>query len=58
MAIITMAIVIGVVGGTKLYLGVTRSRPILFLVILLIISLIALYTKKKAYQLILVLLTP
>ena len=57
MAIITMAIVIGVVGRTKLYLGVTRSRPILFLVILLIISLIALYTEKKAYQLILVLLT-
>jgi hypothetical protein len=57
MAIITMAIVIGVVGGTKLYLGVTRSRPILFLVILLVL-LIALYTKKKAYQLILVLLTP
>ena len=54
MSTIIMAIAIGVVRGTKMYLGITRGRPILFLVILLIVSLIPFYSKKRADQLILV----
>lgn len=36
-------LVIVSVGGTKLYLGLTYGRPVLFLIILLIISVIVLY---------------
>ncbi len=46
-ATLVMARVIGAVGGTKLYLGITRGRPVLFLIILLIVSLIVLFGVLK-----------
>ena len=49
-ATITMAIVIGAVGGTKLYFGITRGRPVLFLVCLLILSLIMLFHFLRPWE--------
>jgi hypothetical protein len=37
------------VGGTKLYLGITRGRPVLFLVALLTLSLIGLFRLVKPW---------
>jgi len=48
-ATITMAIVIVAVGGTKLYLGITRGRPVLLLACLLILSLIMLFHFLKPW---------
>jgi len=49
-----MPIVVDAVEGTKLYLRITRGSPIPFLVILLIVSLIPFYIKKKAEYFILI----
>jgi len=49
-ATITMAIVIGAVGGTKLYFGIARGRPVLFLVCLLILSLIMLFHFLRPWE--------
>ena len=49
-ATITMAIVIGAVGGIKLYFGITRGRPVLFLVCLLILSLIMLFHFLRPWE--------
>ncbi|WP_417908665.1 TIGR04222 domain-containing membrane protein [Candidatus Electronema sp. PJ] len=42
--------VIGGVGGTKLYLGLTRARPVVFLVIFLVVALIALLSVLKPWN--------
>jgi len=42
-AAIVMAIVLVGLGGSKIYLGITHNHPVLFLVILLIVSLFILY---------------
>jgi uncharacterized protein (TIGR04222 family) len=41
-----MGLVLCAVGGTKLYFGLIRGRPILFLLILLLISLAVLFSKR------------
>jgi uncharacterized protein (TIGR04222 family) len=38
-----MALVVGIVGGTKLYLGIINNRPVLFLTLLLPLSLYVLF---------------
>ena len=43
-ATILMALVLVGLGGIKIYLGITHNHPVLFLVILLIVSLFILYT--------------
>lgn len=43
MALIIAAGIIIMVGGTKLYFGITRNRPVVFLIILLIGSLVILF---------------
>ncbi len=48
---LVMFLVIAGVGGTKLILGLTRGRPVLFLVILLIVSFIFLFSVAKPWSL-------
>jgi len=37
------------VGSTKLYLGVTRGRPVLFLVVLMVVSMVALFKVVRPF---------
>lgn len=41
------AIIMAIVGGAKLYLGITRGRPVIFLILLLGASIFALFTTIK-----------
>jgi uncharacterized protein (TIGR04222 family) len=45
-----MAVVIGGVGGTKLYFGITHGRPVLFLVLLLILSFNLLFRVLRPWE--------
>ncbi|MHC4580514.1 MAG: TIGR04222 domain-containing membrane protein [Planctomycetota bacterium] len=49
MITLAAALAIGIVGGTKLYLGITREKPSTFLAVLLPVSLIVLFVTLKPW---------